>query len=319
MEEDIDEMGPIDYLVVEFPGSRMTGEAFPLLVDLVDRGIIRILDLVFVRKEPDGSVVRHGDRRLRRRRRARPRRVRRRSSGLLGDDDIDEAGGVLEPGSSAGDPRLRERLGGAVRRRAAARRRPAGRQRPDPRPGDPRRPRRRRAGQPDRPSRTKRKQHHARTAPRRRPYRRRRGDRDRRIQPGLAPPGRPLGRSRSSSSTAAAVRRRRSRSTHRRPRRPRRTTWRQARPAQGARRAKERACSPTPSSRCRRTASSPADGGAQLAARHILCRAGHISLPGQGDAEPLVRVDEVVVVVVPEGSNPRTEWILPVKWLVDEV
>ena len=38
-------MGPIDDLVVEFPGSRMTGEGLPLLVDLVDRGIIRILDL----------------------------------------------------------------------------------------------------------------------------------------------------------------------------------------------------------------------------------------------------------------------------------
>jgi hypothetical protein len=41
--DDLDELGPIDYLVVEFPGSRMTGEGLPLLVDLVDRGIIRIL------------------------------------------------------------------------------------------------------------------------------------------------------------------------------------------------------------------------------------------------------------------------------------
>ena len=54
--EDLEDMGPIDYLVVEFPGSRMTGEGLPLLVDLVDRGIIRILDLVFVKKELDGSV-----------------------------------------------------------------------------------------------------------------------------------------------------------------------------------------------------------------------------------------------------------------------
>src|SRR3954447_23958476 len=53
---DIDEMGPIDYIVVEFPGSKMTGEAFPLLIDLVDRGIIRILDFVFVTKNLDGSV-----------------------------------------------------------------------------------------------------------------------------------------------------------------------------------------------------------------------------------------------------------------------
>jgi hypothetical protein len=102
MSDDLDEMGPIDYLVVEFPGNRMTGEGFPLLVDLVDRGIIRILDLLFVRKELDGSVsaveltdldadgtldlaVFEGA-----------------SSGMLGQDDVDEAGGVLEPGSSAG-------------------------------------------------------------------------------------------------------------------------------------------------------------------------------------------------------------------------
>ena len=53
---DVDEMGPVDYIVVEFPGSKMTGEGLPLLVDLVDRGIIRILDFAFVMKELDGSV-----------------------------------------------------------------------------------------------------------------------------------------------------------------------------------------------------------------------------------------------------------------------
>ncbi|SNX66088.1 hypothetical protein SAMN06272735_7934 [Streptomyces sp. TLI_55] len=54
---ELEDMGPVDYLVLEFPGNRMTGEGFPLLLDLVDRGIIRILDLVFVRKEADGSVA----------------------------------------------------------------------------------------------------------------------------------------------------------------------------------------------------------------------------------------------------------------------
>lgn len=100
MSDDFEAMGPVDYMVVEFPGNRMTGEGFPLLVDLVDRGIIRILDLLFVRKDSDGSVaaveltdlgdgvdltVFEGA-----------------SSGLLGQDDIDEAGAALEPGNSAG-------------------------------------------------------------------------------------------------------------------------------------------------------------------------------------------------------------------------
>lgn len=54
---DIDELGPVDYIVVEFPGNRMTGEAFPILVDLVDRGVVRIFDFVFIRKEEDGTVT----------------------------------------------------------------------------------------------------------------------------------------------------------------------------------------------------------------------------------------------------------------------
>ena len=100
--DDLDELGPIDYLVVEFPGSRMTGKGLPLLVDLVDRGIIRILDLVFVKKELDGSVVgmaiadfdKDGQLDL--------AVFDGAASGLLGQDDLDEAGAVLEPGSSAG-------------------------------------------------------------------------------------------------------------------------------------------------------------------------------------------------------------------------
>jgi hypothetical protein len=49
-------LGPISYLVVQFPGNKMTGEGFPILVDLVDRGLIRILDLVFVTRDEDGSI-----------------------------------------------------------------------------------------------------------------------------------------------------------------------------------------------------------------------------------------------------------------------
>ena len=100
MTDDLDELGPIDYLVVEFPRTNFTGEAFPLLLDLVDSKTIRILDLVFVIKDEDGNVgaveldqldgggfdltVFAGV-----------------HSGLIGDDDVTDAGEALLPGSAA--------------------------------------------------------------------------------------------------------------------------------------------------------------------------------------------------------------------------
>ncbi|CAL9508051.1 MULTISPECIES: DUF6325 family protein [unclassified Streptomyces] len=102
MTDETAEVGPIDYLVVEFPGNRMTGEGFPILVDLVDRGLIRILDLMFVRKDEDGTVTGMeiadltGDGALD------LAVFEGASSGLLGQDDLEEAASVLEPGSSAG-------------------------------------------------------------------------------------------------------------------------------------------------------------------------------------------------------------------------
>jgi hypothetical protein len=99
--EQLEEMGPIDYVVVEFPGNRMTGEGFPLLVDLVDRGLIRILDLVFIRKDDDGSVIAleigdlTGDGELD------LAVFEGVHSGLLGEDDMQEAAAAVEPGNSA--------------------------------------------------------------------------------------------------------------------------------------------------------------------------------------------------------------------------
>jgi hypothetical protein len=93
--------GPIEYLVVEFPAGHRTGENLPLLVDLVNRGIIRLLDLVFLRRGTDGSVSAialadlDGDGELD------LAVFDGASSGVVTEDDLQEAGAVLEPGSSA--------------------------------------------------------------------------------------------------------------------------------------------------------------------------------------------------------------------------
>jgi hypothetical protein len=100
--DDIDTMGPIDYLVIEFPGNRMTGEGIPLLLDLVERGIIRILDLGFIRKENDGSVTAINIEGLDAEGMEQFSVFQGASSGLLDSDDLAEAAAAVEPGSSAG-------------------------------------------------------------------------------------------------------------------------------------------------------------------------------------------------------------------------
>lgn len=101
MSTDLEEMGPIDYLVVEFPGSRMSGEGLPLLVDLADRGIIRILDLVFIRKMPNGSVVRIELTAQRTDGQPDLSMFEGASSGLLDQGDIDAAAEAIQAESSA--------------------------------------------------------------------------------------------------------------------------------------------------------------------------------------------------------------------------
>src|SRR6476659_301799 len=54
---EIEEMGPVDYIVVEWPDRQPNGEALPLLVDLVESGIVRLLDIAFFTKDADGSVA----------------------------------------------------------------------------------------------------------------------------------------------------------------------------------------------------------------------------------------------------------------------
>jgi Family of unknown function (DUF6325) len=98
--EQLDEMGPIDYVVLEWPGRQPSGEVAPLLIDLADRGIVRFLDVAFLAKAEDGSVTRlevgslgDGDTAF--------AEFEGAASGLLDDDDLTEAAAALEPGTSA--------------------------------------------------------------------------------------------------------------------------------------------------------------------------------------------------------------------------
>lgn len=98
--ERVEEMGPVDYVVVEWPGRQPSGEALPHLIDLVDRGLIRVLDLAFVHKDEGGAVAGLEIADLG----AQVEEISAfagASSGLLSDDDLGEAANALEPGTSA--------------------------------------------------------------------------------------------------------------------------------------------------------------------------------------------------------------------------
>jgi hypothetical protein len=96
------ELGPVDIVVIGFPpGAPMTGDAVPLLLDLVDRGIIRVLDVLFVMENEDGTFSgfeaqdvesdRIGDFKV----------FEGASSGLLGEEDVATAAEAIEPGTAA--------------------------------------------------------------------------------------------------------------------------------------------------------------------------------------------------------------------------
>jgi uncharacterized protein DUF6325 len=96
----MDTMGPVDYIVVEFPDTKVPKDVLPRLVDLVDQGTVRILDLAFLRKQADGSVtgleveeLGEGELDL--------RVFEGAASGLVGTDDLDEVAAVVEPGRAA--------------------------------------------------------------------------------------------------------------------------------------------------------------------------------------------------------------------------
>lgn len=99
---DSEVLGPVDYLIVEWPaGKEPTGEGLAILGDLSDRGLIQVLDLAFVQKNEDGSVSGlalmdiDGDGELD------LLGFEGAATGLLDQNDYNEAGAALEPGASA--------------------------------------------------------------------------------------------------------------------------------------------------------------------------------------------------------------------------
>jgi hypothetical protein len=99
--EAVDELGPVDWIVVEFPGSRFNGEIAPTLAELVDHGTIRILDLLLIRKDDDGSLEFFEIGELDDSEVGQLRAYEGALAMLLGEQDVQAVAEAVEPGSTA--------------------------------------------------------------------------------------------------------------------------------------------------------------------------------------------------------------------------
>jgi Family of unknown function (DUF6325) len=102
MEAHTDELGPIDIVVIAYPADApMTGEAVPIVLDLIERGIIRVLDVLFVMKNADGTFSGFEAKDLDGKGVGDFKEFEGASSGLLGEEDVATAAEAIEPGSAA--------------------------------------------------------------------------------------------------------------------------------------------------------------------------------------------------------------------------
>ncbi|MGO4604055.1 DUF6325 family protein [Terrabacter sp. 2YAF2] len=101
MTVNVDELGPVDWLVVEFPGSKLNGEVAPILKDYVDRDLIRVLDLLFLKKDEDGSVEAFEASDLDDSEIGELRSYETELAMLLSEQDVADLMETIEPGSSA--------------------------------------------------------------------------------------------------------------------------------------------------------------------------------------------------------------------------
>jgi hypothetical protein len=98
----VDELGPVDWIVVEFPGSRFNGQIAPALLDLVDRDLIRVLDLLVLKKDADGSLEAFELSDLDEGEIGELRTYESELAMLLSEEDVTSIAAAIEPGSSAG-------------------------------------------------------------------------------------------------------------------------------------------------------------------------------------------------------------------------
>ena len=98
---DVDELGPVDWIVIEFPGSKLNGQIAPALVDLVDRDLIRVLDLLVLKKEIDGSVEAFEIADLDVGELGVLRSFEEELAMLVSEQDVEAVSAALEPGSTA--------------------------------------------------------------------------------------------------------------------------------------------------------------------------------------------------------------------------
>ena len=118
--EALDELGPVDWIVVEFPGSRFKGEIAPALDELVERGTIRVLDLLLIRKDEDGELDFFELSDLDESEIGGLRSYEAALAMLLSEEDVTAVAAAVEPGSTAAllvwENRWAAPFGSAVRR-----------------------------------------------------------------------------------------------------------------------------------------------------------------------------------------------------------
>ena len=100
--EEVDELGPVDWIVVEFPGSKFNGQIAPALRDLVERDLIRVLDLLVLKKDADGSLEAFELSDLDEGEIGGLRTYESELAMLLSEEDVTSLAAAIEPGSSAG-------------------------------------------------------------------------------------------------------------------------------------------------------------------------------------------------------------------------